>query len=344
MSILIGYLQYRKDPKRVWRAYSFASFANMEEYDFVCFTPDGIHIKNGKIEGEVFEKGNWVKKITRLPDAIYYEPDPMYEENYESVDQLKQLVPFTSHPIGNKLNLFRKIKEGRVFAEYVIPFEGVRHKEDVIIFLNRYGKIVLKPAWDEQGREVIFIHKEQDDYIVEMNGQLRKYTRDQFNDWITKLADQKEYMIQKYIAGLTKDGCKYDFRLYTQKNREANWFTLSTVPRVARPDRILTNIHSGGLTGIPISFLRSQFGNESYDIEKFLEHFGVSFSQHIEELNGVSYDELGIDIGIDENKKIWIYDVNCKVDEPPFESFVINIIKNAVRYAGYLAKQNKMAK
>ena len=50
-------------------------------------------------------------------------------------------------------------------------------------------------------------------------------------------------------------------------------------------------------------------------------------------------DELGIDIGIDENKKIWIYEVNWRPGYPPSMNLDLNIVKNAIHYAMFLAEK-----
>ncbi|MEC0664463.1 YheC/YheD family protein [Priestia flexa] len=341
MSGLIGFLQYRKDPERAWKAYSFASFTKMEGYEFVYFTPRHINLEDKTINGKMYENGEWVERTTRLPDVIYYEPGNMNKEMYEKVYQLKQLVPFTSNPIGGKANLYRKLKNSKYFAEYIIPYEIVHNTVEILDFMNKHGKTVLKPVWGQQGRNIMFIHQEQGHYVVETNGKQSLYFKDEFIDLMNLTINKENYVIQKYILCKTKEGNCFDFRLHTQKNEHGKWITLAAVPRVAQKGSIVTNMSLGGLTGISFYFLMREYGDEAFNIERLLDRFGISLSQYLEEANGKSYDELGIDIGVDENKKIWIYEVNWKPGEPPFESNNIDIIKNTVKYAIYLAKQNK---
>ena len=345
MPILIGYLQNREEPDRSWRVYTYASFTKMEGHEFICFRPEGIRIHDRTVVGKMFENNRWEERTTRLPDVVYYEPPGALSDDVnENLSQLRTLVPFTSHSIGPKPHLYKRLKAANTFAEYVIPYEKVWHEENVVDFIDQYGKTVLKPSRGQGGHDILFIHRHQDDYVVEIEGQQRQYNKEQFIQVINETINRENYIMQKYIQSKTKDGNSFDLRLHMQKNGEGNWDVLTIVPRIAPRGTSVSNVGLGGLTGMIDPFLNHEFGNEGWRIKKLLYRFGVELSRHLDEIDEVAYDELGIDIGLDEHNKIWIFEVNWKPGEPPFESHTNDIIKNAVRYAVYLAKQSKREK
>jgi glutathione synthase/RimK-type ligase-like ATP-grasp enzyme len=66
---------------------------------------------------------------------------------------------FTSHPIGDKVKVHQKIKEAKTFGHYLIPSIEVRKPHDVITFINKYKKIVIKPVKGHRGQN-IFLYGE----------------------------------------------------------------------------------------------------------------------------------------------------------------------------------------
>lgn len=89
------------------------------------------------------------------------------------------------------------------------------------------------------------------------------------------------------------------------------------------------------------SFFEREYGFESYDMQRILEHFAIRFSKQFDELYNGRLDELGIDIGIDEHKKLWIYEVNWR---PGAAYRGLDAAMNTIPYAAYLANQHKKNK
>lgn len=77
-------------------------------------------------------------------------------------------------------------------------------------------------------------------------------------------------------------------------------------------------------------------------MENYLQVFALQFARHFEELYNHKFSELGVDIGLDENRKIWIYEVNRR---HPGQIFIESRwARNAVMYALYVAKKNRSKK
>lgn len=151
------------------------------------------------------------------------------------------------------------------------------------------------------------------------------------------------YLVHPYIRSLTKAGKSYDFRLHVQKNGEGRWVTTAVYPRIAEQG-VIANLSQGGYTSFLDSFLEMQFGEESYNMKRYLEIFSLQFSNHFDSLYENKLDELGIDVGIDENQKIWLFEVNWRPGVLIIFNLEIDIVKTTIKYAVYLAQRSKKVK
>ncbi|PEP84721.1 YheC/YheD family protein, partial [Bacillus pseudomycoides] len=54
--------------------------------------------------------------------------------------------------------------------------------------------------------------------------------------------------------------------------------------------------------------------------------------------------ELGIDVGIDEDQKLWLFEVNWRPGAPSIFNLELDVVRNTIHYARYLANKNKQNK
>jgi hypothetical protein len=98
---------------------------------------------------------------------------------------------------------------------------------------------------------------------------------------------------------------------------------------------------SGGYSTYLDIFLKTEFGDSWYDTQRYLEEFAIQFSNHFDSLYDDELDELGIDVGIDENQKLWLFEVNWRPGPPNIFRLELDVVKNTILYAKYLADRNK---
>ena len=147
-------------------------------------------------------------------------------------------------------------------------------------------------------------------------------------------------MVQPYIECKTKNGLSCDFWLHVQKNGSGICEITLIYPRVSGDNKIVSNVKSGGYRGKLIPFLQEEFGDDYLNMKRLLEHFAISFSHHFESLYLNKFDELAIDVGIDENKQFWIYEVNWR---PGSRHREFEVAKRLIPYAVFLGNKNSTA-
>jgi UDP-N-acetylmuramoyl-tripeptide--D-alanyl-D-alanine ligase len=343
---LIGMLHHRKDPTTVIKSYAYAVVAKAEGARFFYFSPGEVNFVNRTIRGQVYENGKWMARIMPFPDVIYNAGSPeKLAKSKEIIQKLKNEIPFTTHSIGNKWNVNERLKEANEFANYLIPTEIVKDTDHFFKFMAAFEKAVLKPIDGRKGQGIFLITKKEDAFLVRKDNTSTHYSRKQLYDFIKLKISKGTHIMQPYIQSVTKSGQVFDFRLHIQKNGEGKWVITTIYPRIAPPGSIIANINNGGFTNYLDPFLQQEFKEEAFNIRRTLEYFSLALANHLDELQVIQFgeviDEIGVDIGLDENHKIWIYEVNWRPGCPPAFYLELDVVINTIQYAMYLAKNQK---
>ncbi len=334
--ITVGMLSHRKDPRTVFKSYAYAAAAKMEGVNFYFFSPGRVNFKDRTILGWVYENGQWLERRMPFPDVIYNASSPMTEKQRTVMTELSESIPFTSHPIGNKMSVHQKIQRAKTYAHYLIPSRQISTIQDVFEFLDRHGAIVIKPLNGHKGEDILFVQKQAETFIVRKD-EPQIMNVPELGDLIKRLIKNERYLIQAYIPSKTKAGFSYNLRLHVQKGGEGEW-ALTTIFPCITLQGIVANLNSDGYTIMFDDFLKQEFGDDAYNVKRYLEQFAIQFSKHFDGLYDVPLDELGIDVGLDSNQKIWIFEVNWRPGTPPTFSLELDVAKQMIRYARYLAK------
>lgn len=328
----------RKDPNKVSRAYLYSAIAKHEGQDFFYFTAKGVDFEKKEILGKYYHNGEWVDKIFPFPDVIINaaNQDTPFQEAVE--ERLKQLIPFTSYPVGTKTAVYRRIIAGETYKDHVIPFKIIEKSEEIFDFLKEHGKTVLKPVRGHHGEDVISVEKKGRRYAVHIGRYQLYFQKEKLLKFIDRMMEKRPMLMQKFIECRLKTGEPYDFRLHLQKNRTGKWAITIIFPRIGSVNRVITNLSQGSqMVELP-SFLRKEFGDEAPALRKKLSEFALGFTEHFESLYPYRFDELAIDVGLDANQHIWIYEVNWR----PGHVFIeVQTAKNAIDYAIYLAENKE---
>lgn len=335
---VIGMIHHKRKPDQVPKAYALQAVAKMEGMSFFYFTYEDIDFEQERISGWTYSGGNWRKQIFPFPEVVINSSKPQTKEQSKIIKKLRGKCLFTSNPVGNKMKMYKKILKGKKYASYLIPSKRVRTVEDVLQFLSEKEKGVLKPYQGHKGEGIYFLKKEGDIYLIRENEHLEKLDNLLFAKKISSILEGRKWFIQPYICCQTKLGLTYDFRLHVQKNGEGKWEINLIYPRISA-NKYVSNISRGGYRGEFIPFLMEEFPNHWVKVKDKLERFAINFPTHFESLYPYFFDELGIDIGIDQEGKFWLFEVNWR---PGSKNREFEVAKRLIPYCRYLvAKQGE---
>jgi len=323
------------------RAYAFAAAALAEGAELLYFSPGGVDFEKGMINGYQYDGGEWNRTRSHFPDVIYNTNSFSQDKQIKAAERLHEIIPFTSYSIGSKETVYRNLMKYEQYADYLVPSEKVLSPAHFFALLEKHAEVVCKPSWGHQGMDIYHIKKENDTFRIRFGGEESRYDAAQTADFIQNKLDQDDYIVQPYVNCRTKTGVPYDLRLHVQKGREGKWVNPIIYPRISSNGSIVCNIGQGGYTSDLTGFLKREFADRHYDIRKYVELFSLQLAAHMDEIQhelyGEELNELGIDIGLDETQKIFVYEINWRPGHPPFTNINLSVIKHTIQYAMYLA-------
>lgn len=336
--ITIGLLHIRRDPNLVSRAYLYSALAHAEGHRLFYFTSRDVDFEKRTINARFYNSGSWVERETPFPDVVMNVTGPVTARQREIYERLEQIVPFTSHHLGNKTVVYRKLIAGKAFLPYVIPYRLVRDVDEVLDYINRHERIVLKPNGDSHGNRVYYVEKMQDGYRIIIRDRVHNISVHEVKAKLVNMLSGQHLVAQKYINSRRKSGAAYDFRLHVQKNGSGTWQVTAVLPRIASDERIITNLSQGSYLCLFERFLESEFPEQHREMKLQIQAFALLLARHLDEIYDCDFDELGIDVGVDEAGKIWIYEINWR----PGHVFIeVKAARAAIQYATYLARKKK---
>lgn len=324
-----------KKPNQV--ALAAAHAAHMIDCDFIFFNFENFDVDNNKVQGLVYQDGVWQKAVSRLPDVI--DNSPPRKEHQPIFDAIKGTIPMTMRRIGNKDHVSKRILNDQVYDHLIIPFKKAQDHDVILRFLDEHHKVVLKPAGGNQGENIYYIEKMGDQYEIQGPNINDIFTNDAFIRTIIPFT-LKKYIIQKYIASSTKNGIPFDIRIHVRRGKDAKWNTINIYPRIGNGNEndITSNVSQGGSISKLVPFLKNNYPEKWKALRDQLRILAREFPLYFQQDYNERIDALGLDIGVDENGEIWLFEVNSY---PGSTSFELNAQIAAMNYAKFLALEQK---
>ncbi|MFC5711350.1 YheC/YheD family protein [Thalassorhabdus alkalitolerans] len=342
--IIIGVYLCQNNPLIVMpeaRVAALNKEAQLQGSKLIFFSSEDVDFLNEKVEASVYGKPLYQKKVVEFPDVIH-NINPTNSLNRSNIEKkLRKIIPFTTFGIGDKLNLPAKFIESKLFAELLVPFKVITNVAITIEFIEKNKKAVIKPLLGRQGQKIYFIEKKAENkYLVRDHKKKVILQAFQLKDFIHYLLSEKgKYMVQRYINSRTKDKSPFDIRAHMQKNGDGEWTLTKIYPRIGSKKSILSNISRGGRTGLLNEFLKKEFGElKSGNLESNLVNLAFDLAWWTDKCYGSAIDELGLDLAIDENNKIWLHEINGGPQSTFHEE---ERALNTIAYAKYI-KENAL--
>lgn len=336
------------------------SFSNCLGY---CFCVDNADLENNKIMGYTYiEKlSQWQLKCFPVPDVIYDRAVYLERDEKELAKDLRQELTLNPeikfiNPIGSlgKWPLYKKLSNYSEIKNYLPETILYKNFNDIFFMLNKYNIIFLKSSYGSRGKQVVSIEKTYNNYKIEFYdkelkiyfaqniSELKKFTE---NLIIEKQAQgHKSFIIQQGIPTIKYNGHSMIFRIDIVKNEYGKWETMRPYGIYSSGNSNITNFCIGDTQ---VHFkdiypkLKDMHSSITLPTEEDIMATIEKLAIFIEKSFG-TYGEIGIDIVLDENGKLWFIEGNSKPDKSRIPGFdnMEGIAPQALaifKYAKYLA-------
>jgi glutathione synthase/RimK-type ligase-like ATP-grasp enzyme len=323
----IGILAAKKDSRITRRTLKEISMNTLDYATIrgaiVIFALDKVDKGNHLVEGYCYnpQKNSWESGTFPYPLSIYRRSTLNEEWQNHFLSIIGDTV-FSNHSF-NKWDMHKWFSEEHDLLQHLPVTILYQEKNDIALMLDRYNSLYIKPIWGMKGIGVIRVSKEgnkiafryrEDDKNIEL---ITENNYD-FENTVEKLLEPGNYILQQGLELIRFHGGIVDLRCTMQKNEGFEWINNGIVARIGAIESVVSNISSGG-AAIPASELIKEALNLS-EIEAFLmKNSIVSFCAKVCRVldeYGFNFGTLGLDIGIDKDRNIWLIEVNNRRPHP----------------------------
>jgi glutathione synthase/RimK-type ligase-like ATP-grasp enzyme len=326
----------------------------------IFFTPDEMHASSSsssRITGHAYVNGSWINKSFPIPNIIYnrltsrkYENQVNVQNFMKDVKSRYQTVIFNEKYL-DKTEVFDALKKDASLHSYLPESHLLKNFQLLKSMANRHPVLFLKPITGSLGKGIIRVRKEEDGsytcHFTNLNG-VRKQSFSSiasvFSALSGKLKSQR-YQIQQGLNLVTVDGRPIDFRALVHKNALGMWEITSIVARIAGNEHFVSNLARGGsLSTVKEAVAKSSLSSEWRAlVQAKLRKAALNIATGIETQIQSHFGELGIDLAVDNQGKVWLLEVNSKPSKDENTSLNADMkirpsVKQVVQYARYLAK------
>jgi hypothetical protein len=192
-----------------------------------------------------------------------------------------------------------------------LPPTKILTRSSLRTFLSNYPAVYVKPNYGQQGRSVIKVWKTGRGsyaFIRERGKAVHCGTTDEVYQ---KIKSKRTQIVQASIDLARIRGRPFDVRVLMMRDGNGRWQYAGMLAKVAGPGWIITNKRSHGSVLTVDEALQKSLQWDSLQIGKIKEQMiqlGHDICKRFDEYK--RYRQIGIDMGVDTNGKIWIIEEN----------------------------------
>ncbi|KEQ25598.1 YheC/YheD family endospore coat-associated protein [Paenibacillus tyrfis] len=318
-------------------------------------TPEDLRGQSDQVRGwRIKANGGWEKTTFPVPHVLYNRLTSRKLENRPNVQHFATQAKSRHNAVLfnekylNKTEVFDALHKETGLQPYLPESYLLRNLQLLKSMCAKHPTVFLKPITGSLGKGIIRIKKQPGGYICHFTnlGGARKQSFSTlgklFSTISGKLKSQR-YQIQQGLDLLTVNGRPVDFRALVQRGETGQWGITSIVARIAGTHHFVSNLARGGtLTTARNALERSGAAAAAGGLGK-LRRAAIQIARGIEEQVPGHYAELGIDLAIDTNGRVWLLEVNSKPskeDNTPLGAGrkIRPSVKKVVQYARFATK------
>lgn len=315
------------------------------------FSPADVRINEGKVRGFIpTAQGGWMERWFPKPDVVIDRFRYTPKQSFREYVQFRKESPllFANNRLANKWRVHQVLWKDEQMHQW-LP-ETCNYKPSAFReMLAKHHYVFVKPSNGTGGRGILRIKKAAKGY--DLLGRTKQRSKihlqltsaDALSRRVNSWAQGELFVVQQGLALDLIPGRSVDIRLMIQKNGEGQWSVTGLGVRVGGSKSATSNLHGGGKAVSANEFLTPRFGTQQtlaiiQECHNLAHQTASTLEAHFGRLI-----ELGLDIGIDVNGRVWLIEVNPKPGREIFRQLgqktrYEQAIKRPVEYAMYLSR------
>ncbi|WP_372814206.1 YheC/YheD family protein [Paenibacillus sp.] len=317
-------------------------------------TPDDMQGAIDTVRGWHYTN-RWETATFPLPHVLYNRLTSRKLENRATVQQFveharsQQGTVFFNTTYLNKTEVFDALGKESGLQMYLPESYLLKTFLQLKSMCAKHATVFLKPITGSLGKGIIRIRKQPDGayicHFTNLSG-TRKQSFTSLSSLYAAISGKmktQRYQIQQGLQLLTVGGRPVDFRALVQRGKTGQWRITSIVARIAGNHHFVSNLARGGtLSSVKEALARSDSA-AAVDGYAKLRRAALHIAKGIETQVEGHFAELGVDLALDTNGRVWLIEVNSKPskeDNTPLSSDpkIRPSVKLLVQYARSAAK------
>ncbi|WP_027092053.1 YheC/YheD family protein [Cohnella thermotolerans] len=293
---------------------------------FFAFTPRDINWQQETVHGWFLDGGGgWVRKVVPLPDVVYNRLPSRRAETGVAITTLrdrfvKKKIPFFNWSFFNKSDVYTLLDKDPEALSHLPESINNPAPEKIKEMLEKHQFLYYKPTGGSLGNGIyrLTYHPRRGYFArYRRNGSNVLLRFANFGSLMRMLRARHgsslgHYVVQQGIRLIDIDNCPIDFRFHMHKDGNNNWVVAGIGAKKAGRGSVTTHIKNGGSLMTPEQALSRAFGERSQEILQEAKQVAIRLSEAIERNYAHTLGELGLDIGIDRDANVWMFEANAK--------------------------------
>lgn len=216
----------------------------------------------------------------------------------------------------SKLTKYDVLRKSSALAD-TLPNTRLFSKRSLYKFLDRYKKVIAKPASGSGGAGVILVTGRSHSKYRVQRGTKRLTTHGKKETYrYLRKKIKSSYLVQRGISLARISGSPFDVRVMVQRKPSGAWVVTGMLAKVAGQGYIITNVKRSGGKVLPLAtaIRRSTIKGASGAVIMARLRRVALLAAH--RLAGYYTKQriFGLDMGIDSSGKVWIIEANMRPD------------------------------
>lgn len=307
------------------------------------FTPNHIGNNLNSVEGWIYSDG-WRRTSMPVPDIVNNRLTTRKLENKTSVQhflkevKLKHKTVVFNEKFLDKTEVFDALKKDEALGRYLPESHSLRGFTILKSMCSRYNNVFLKPVRGSLGKGIIRVSKLESGSYQALFATAAGSRKQQYPNLLklfstisTKMKSVR-YQIQQGLQLIEIQKRPVDFRALVQKNTSGQWKITSIVARTAGSHHFVSNLARGGtLSTVHEAISKSNLTVGREGASSRLHAAALLIAKGIDTHIPAHFGELGIDLALDSNGKVWLIEVNSKPSKNDNTPLNDNKIRPSVR-------------
>lgn len=319
----------------------------------IAFSLEGINKDSNTIKGYLYNPSSktWEAGFYPFPQAIFNRI--IIPRNWRAY--FRSVIGnnlFNSFYL-NKWKMFELLSQSQEIKKHLPDTILYRSPSDAYHLLALHSKIYIKPIRGSLGDGIYMLLKTNEGYSIRYRKNMINQ-EENFQSWnlvkkfLLKKIPKKKYIIQQGLELNLNGDYITDFRMVVVKDQNGIWQDMGFLGRNGPKNGIVSNRSNGGSMEVGEETLKHVFNMTDEEATEFRKEIAKVAVLGAKELDSKHhYGNFGVDIGIDKDRKIWLFEYNNR-DPHHYNAgyagrldIVYNSCLSNLLYAKYLAGYNK---